>query len=120
MPLFEDLVRRALSARTRAGNRTRDSQRVRGLAEILRDAEAGTVSIRRCAWCERFNVGGEWLHLDAIGTGERTISAHLLERASHGICPDCFERELEQTDAGRAYLARRKQSAGSGGRRSRI
>jgi hypothetical protein len=107
MPLYLDLVRRAVAART--GPRERGARRIEQLAQILRDAEAGKVSIRRCAWCERFQVGREWLHLDAIGSGEQTISAHLLERATHGICPECFKKELKRSAAGRTYLSERSR-----------
>jgi hypothetical protein len=107
MPLYLDLVRRAVDVRVRAGKLDRDSRRIQQLAQILRDAEAGKISIRRCAWCERFDVGGEWLHLEAIGSGEEMISAHLLDRATHGICPECQEKELNRSEAGRAYLSNR-------------
>lgn len=104
MPLYEDLVRRGLPARVRARKFRRDDQRVRELAGILRRAEAGEVSIRRCAWCGRFEVGDEWLHLEAIGEGQLTIAFALLERATHGICPECQEQELRRSEAGRVYL----------------
>jgi hypothetical protein len=110
MPLYLDLVRRAVAARVRAGAQTRDSQRIGQLAQILRDAEAGKISIRRCAWCDRFDVGGEWLQLEAIGSGEEMISAHLLDRATHGICPECQEKELSRSAAGRDYLLNRRRS----------
>jgi hypothetical protein len=96
MPLFEDLVRRAVEAGERAGMLHRESARIRDLAQILRDAHAGRVSIRRCAWCDRFEVAGEWLHLDAIGSGQVQIRQSLLDRATHGICRDCFEREMSR------------------------
>jgi hypothetical protein len=59
MPLYTDLGRRALKARRRA-----PSRRVEALAKLLRPESAGTVLLRRCAWCERFEVSGEWLRLD--------------------------------------------------------
>jgi hypothetical protein len=96
VPLYEDLIRRAMEARDRAESLHRDAGRVRDLAQILRDAHQGHVSIRRCAWCDRFEVGGEWLHLEAIGAGQTRIASSLLERASHGICDECFEREIRR------------------------
>jgi hypothetical protein len=64
------------------------------LAQLLRDAHAGRVLLRRCAWCGRFDIGGEWLRLDAVGAGQHSITSSLLDRATHGICPQCLEREL--------------------------
>ena len=96
MPLYEDLARRAIEARDHAASLHADAQRIRSLAQILRDAHAGRRLLRRCAWCERFEVGQEWLRLDAIGQGQHRITASLLEQATHGICPDCFERERER------------------------
>ena len=92
MPLYEDLVSRAVAAKEEASRLGRDSGRVRALAQILRDAAGGRVSIRRCAWCERFDIGGEWLHLEAVGRGQQRIATSLLERATHGICDDCLEK----------------------------
>jgi predicted RNA-binding Zn-ribbon protein involved in translation (DUF1610 family) len=109
MPLYEDLVRRAVDASAHSGSLHRDSRLIRDLAQILRDAHNGEVSIRRCSWCGRFDVGREWLYLEAIGEGQLTIAISLLERATHGICPDCQERELGRSEAGRAYLERRKR-----------
>jgi len=99
MPLYEDLARRAIEARDHAASLHADAQRIRSLAQILRDAHAGRRLLRRCAWCERFEVGREWLRLDAIGTGQHRITASLLDRATHGICPECFERERMRTPA---------------------
>lgn len=93
MPQYEDLVRRALEAQVRAGEICLDSERIRLLAEILRRARLGVVSIVRRAWCERIRVGEEWLHLEAIGSGQQLIRSSLLARASHGICPDCFAEQ---------------------------
>jgi hypothetical protein len=59
MPLYEDLVRRAVDASAHSGSLHRDSRLIRDLAQILRDAHNGEVSIRRCSWCGRFDVGRE-------------------------------------------------------------
>lgn len=66
---------------------------IRDLAAELREAHAGRRLIRRCAWCERFEIGGRWLHLDAIGSGQQRITSTLLDRAAHGIWPVCFARQ---------------------------
>jgi hypothetical protein len=102
MPLYEDLAKRAVEARVRSGALQRDSRLIGRLAQILREADAGEVSIRRCSWCERFEVGGEWVHLDAIGAGQQRIRSSLLDKATHGICDECLDRELDRSPAARA------------------
>jgi predicted RNA-binding Zn-ribbon protein involved in translation (DUF1610 family) len=111
LPLYEDLVRRALEARARAFELQRDSRLLIDLTETLRQASTGNVSLRRCSWCGRFEIAGEWLHLEAVGEGQQRIASSLLERATHGICPGCQERELGRSAAGRAYLADRRQAS---------
>ena len=108
MPLYEDLVRRAVAAGERAGELRRDSRLIRDLAQILRDAHNGKISIRACSWCGSFNVGGEWLQLEAIGGGQQRIARSLRERATNGICDRCMERELQRTAAGRSHLEKRR------------
>jgi hypothetical protein len=42
----------------------------------------------RCAWCGRISRDGRFVEPEEI-------EAHASKaRTSHGICPDCFEREL--------------------------
>lgn len=93
VPLYEDLVRRALDAKARSDEIRLDSERIISLAQMLRQAAAGHVSIVRCAWCGRLKVGEEWLHLEAIGSGQQQINSSLMARASHGICPQSFEQQ---------------------------
>jgi len=102
MPLYEDLVRRTLAAREEARNVQRDSQRVRELAQLLRDANAGKVLLLHCAWCDKLEVGEEWLALEAVGKGSVQIAQSLIRKSSHGICPDCFERVSKDAEANRA------------------
>jgi hypothetical protein len=94
MPLFEDLVRRALAAKERAVSLSRESRRIGALAEAMREAHRGRRVLKRCARCGRFEVGGEWLRLEAIDEGQHEIAAVLLAHAKHGICEDCREAEL--------------------------
>ena len=91
MPQYENLARRALEAKTRSDEIRLDSERIVSLAQMLRQAALGQISIVRCAWCDRLKIGEEWLHLEAIGSGQQQINSSLMERASHGICPRCFE-----------------------------
>ncbi|HZD86576.1 MAG TPA: hypothetical protein VE088_01060 [Gaiellaceae bacterium] len=40
--------------------------------------------LRRCAWCDRFAVGGRFVALTPV---ERA-------RVTHTICPDCLHEQL--------------------------
>jgi hypothetical protein len=91
--LDEDLAKRALEARRRSGGLVAESDLLVDLSDKLRAARAGEVSIVRCAWCERFQVAQEWLDLEAIGRGQQHVRGALLERASHGICPECLRQQ---------------------------
>jgi predicted RNA-binding Zn-ribbon protein involved in translation (DUF1610 family) len=102
MPLYEDLVRRAVAAGARSASLHRDSRLIQGLAQTLREAHQGEVVIRRCSWCGRLDVRGEWLHLEAIGDGQHRIATSLMERATNGICPDCLQIQLERAHAARS------------------
>lgn len=104
MPLYEDLARRALAAQERAASLQVSASRSRELASLLRRAHKGEVMVRRCAWCSRLAVGGEWLHLEAIGEGQQRIATSLLERSTNGICPGCFQRVSDDAEASRCDL----------------
>lgn len=101
MPLYEDLVARALAAQERARALTVDAARVSSLARVLREARAGKTMLLHCAWCGRLEVGDEWLRLDAIGRGQTRIAEQLVLRSTHGICPDCFGRVSRDSEATR-------------------
>lgn len=101
MPQYEDLARRAVLAGERAEALQADARHIWGLAQILRDAHAGHVCLIRCAWCDRYKVEGDWLHLTAIGTGQQQIASSLRRRATHGMCPSCFKREQALARASR-------------------
>jgi hypothetical protein len=55
----------------------------------------------RCAWCERLEVGGELLRLEAIESGHTRITEELVQRSTYGICPDCFGRVTRDVEAHR-------------------
>ena len=95
MPLYEALIRRALAARERAEGARVHARRVRELAQLLRDADAGQVLLVHCAWCDRLQLGDEWLHLSDVPQGGAKVTDALIGGSSHGICPDCFRRVSE-------------------------
>jgi NMD protein affecting ribosome stability and mRNA decay len=43
-----------------------------------------TQIVTRCAWCERYAIGGRWLPESALRPGPGRPVA-----VTHGICPDC-------------------------------
>ena len=102
MPLYEDLVKRALAAQERARSLNVDAARVSRLAQILREARTGGTLLLHCAWCGRLEVGDEWLRLDAIGSGQTRIEQELVRHSTHGICPDCFERVSGEAETQRS------------------
>lgn len=93
MPEFAALVERAVRATQRSDTLSVDSKRLRSLAQQLRAAWAGDQLLLRCAWCQRFKIGDEWLYLDAVGDREQRVAHRLLATCSHGICPSCFEKQ---------------------------
>lgn len=99
MALYEDLVSRALAAREQARSLTLDAARVSSLSRVLRKARTGSVMLLHCAWCGRLEVGGEWLRLEAVGSGQTRIAEELVRQSTHGICPDCFERVSSEVEA---------------------
>lgn len=97
MPEYEELARRHVAAHRRARTLLREKERIRVLAQILREAQGGRAQLVRCAWCDRIHVGDEWLQLEEVGTGRLRVSQSIREQASHGICPTCFEDEMQRS-----------------------
>jgi len=90
--LYEDLVRRATEAsgrRSTAG----DEALVGRLADVVRAAARGEASVRRCSFCGRLELDGEWLHLDPVGAEEQRVRTTVAMRAIHGTCPDCHAKK---------------------------
>jgi len=105
MPLFLELVRRAIAARERAEGAQTDSRRLQKLAQLLRQANAGKTLLIHCAWCGRLQVGDEWLDLANDGERSLDIADSLIRKSSHGICPHCFERVSADAEAERSVTA---------------
>ena len=96
LPEYEELARRHVAADRRARSLIRETERIRALAETLREAQAGTILLVRCAWCDRIQVGEEWLQLETVGTGRQRVSESIRDKATHGICPACFDAEMRR------------------------
>jgi hypothetical protein len=55
------------------------------LSGLARQVREGRLLVC-CAWCGRFGLGGEWYAAPEMFSW----SAGLLDRATHGICPECL------------------------------
>jgi len=106
VPEYVDLVRRALLAQVKASHLHLDSRRTRDLARLLREARTGDRLLLHCAWCGRLEIGGEWLRLEAIGSGQFQIHEAVVKHSTHGICPDCMERVQREADITRNQTLR--------------
>ena len=106
MPLYEDLVRRAIAAQESARSLQESAERIKNLAAALREAHAGHTLLVHCAWCGKLRIGDEWLQLQAIGRGQVRIAERLIRESTHGICPDCLERVRAEADRGRDTMSR--------------
>lgn len=98
----EELKLRAVRAREHAARVQIDSRRLRALTQAVRGARRGCMSLVRCAWCGSLKLEEEWLELAAIGAGRQQVGPSLRRRATHGICPPCFEREQDGAERARA------------------
>jgi hypothetical protein len=87
----------ALGAAVRAVKDAREAQQERELSLLLLRTTGRRALIRRCAWCERFAVGPEWMHL--VERHGQRLSSSLRNRATHGICPECFDGQMAITHA---------------------
>jgi hypothetical protein len=47
--------------------------------------------LRLCSWCRRIEHDGKWL------TIEEFFGSHLTTETSHGICPECAEKQFPKT-----------------------
>lgn len=79
--LQDALLRRVRAATEQAVRVTARARLLVHTSEQLHDG--GLTS--RCAWCGRYEVGGEWI---SVG---RMPSFALRASASHTICPDCVD-----------------------------
>jgi hypothetical protein len=48
----------------------------------------------RCAWCGRVSIAGRFVLPEEFVSGD--LPQRVRAKATHGICPDCLERENEK------------------------
>lgn len=65
-----------------------ESEVLAAALSLTRDSEELLV---RCAWCDRYSLGGEWMPVDQLpkvwGVGQKLRD----ERVTHSICPECMK-----------------------------
>ncbi|HWA53750.1 MAG TPA: hypothetical protein VG816_06210 [Solirubrobacterales bacterium] len=49
----------------------------------------GEEAIEMCAWCDRFEVGGEWVEVEEAARRLKLFGRSELPAISHGICSEC-------------------------------
>ena len=85
-----------------AAANTAESVRLFGLTDegtFQRDDGA----LRRCAWCRRIPVGLDvWVEAEVAMKILPFISPEMLEGATHGVCPECFDAFLSENQTAQA------------------
>jgi hypothetical protein len=109
--LIDDLIARidaatsdAASNAARAESSGREADVARRRSQLLREfvtyfREHRTELPLRCAWCGRIRIGRRWAAPEDFLDGD--LPVRIRERATHGICDDCFERENAAAAAAR-------------------
>lgn len=84
---FDVLVARAHAAIEAARQTVARSEVLAAAMELHRDRESLLV---RCAWCDRYSLGAEWMRAEELppmgGVGQKLHD----EQVTHSICPDCM------------------------------
>jgi hypothetical protein len=58
------------------------------------DSPRGSELLPMCAWCDRFEVDGEWVEVEEAAARLELFRRHELPAIDHGICPRCNEKLL--------------------------
>jgi hypothetical protein len=58
------------------------------------EAPRGTDMLTMCGWCDRFEVGDEWVEVEEAAKRLGLFVRSELPAISHGICPSCSEMLL--------------------------
>lgn len=54
---------------------------------------------RACGWCNRFEVDGEWLEVEAAAQRLQLLERAAPPTVTHGMCEDCLAQMLAELDA---------------------
>src|SRR5262249_16895925 len=85
-------------ARGRARGAGRRAAELSAFVSALRATSPG--ELVRCAWCDRVAAGEYWI--DPYPLLGANLRERLRKSASHGVCPDCFERVTSESERQRA------------------
>ena len=96
--VYRELLTRAEQAIGEAGRQQKRAGELTAFVQALR--KTGPAGIVRCAWCDRDAADGQWI--DPRSLLGSNIRQRLRDNASHGICPDCFDRVSREADRQRA------------------
>jgi hypothetical protein len=59
-------------------------------------------ALRQCAWCRRIPVGQDvWMEVEEAIQTLPFISLKMVNEASHGICPECYDSFLSEKQTAR-------------------
>ena len=92
------LLRRAREAAADVQAQRRGTAELGAFVRALRKTEPSQIVL--CAWCGRVAAGEHWI--DPAPLLEPAQRERLREKATHSICPDCFDRENAAAKAERA------------------
>src|SRR5581483_7178532 len=84
--LLGALLSRLRDAKARSETLVARSKVLASARALARDPDG---MLRRCAWCGRLRLGGQWIPPDEAPEFVRRLPD---ERATHGICRSCLEQ----------------------------
>jgi hypothetical protein len=84
--LFGALLGRLRDAKARSETLVARSKVLASARALVRDPEK---MLRRCAWCGRLQLGGQWVSEEEA---PEFVKRLLDDRATHGICRSCLSR----------------------------
>ena len=90
--VHRELLQRAEAAVAAAATEHERASQLGAFVRALRKTEPA--ELVRCAWCGRVAAEGHWI--DPLPFLHGGLRERLRQNASHGICPDCFERVSRQ------------------------
>jgi hypothetical protein len=66
----------------------------------------GEGRLRICAWCRRVPLREDhWVKLDLVSCALKMVSQGMVDQATYGVCPDCFNDFLSGMSETGSYSA---------------
>jgi hypothetical protein len=66
---------------------------------LIHAGEQSDALLRVCSWCKRAAVADEWVEVEAAVERLGLFAGHSPFGITHGMCPECFARIMEEGDA---------------------